>query len=98
MRREFPNKPDKDIAFTTMYRWLVKDARQYDTGRRSGVSALPSAQRARQSPCPCDTLAEAIEHVEAYRQLTAPQATADVQTASPSGSVHGFMISSPRMR
>ena len=44
-----------------------------------------------------DTLAEALEHVEAYRQLTAPQAKAAVQTASPSGGVHGFVISSPRM-
>ena len=45
-----------------------------------------------------DTLAEALEHVEAYRQLTAPQAKAAAQTASPSGGVHGFVISSPRMR
>lgn len=45
-----------------------------------------------------DTLAEALEHVEAYRQLTAPQAKATAQTASPSGGVHGFVISSPRMR
>lgn len=45
-----------------------------------------------------DTLAEALEHVEAYRQLTAPQAKAPVQTASPSGGVPGFVISSPRMR
>lgn len=45
-----------------------------------------------------DTLAEALEHVEAYRQLTAPQAKAAPQTASPSGGVHGFVISRPRMR
>lgn len=45
-----------------------------------------------------DTLAEALEHVEAYRQLTAPQAKAAAQTASPSDGVHGFVISSPRMR
>ena len=45
-----------------------------------------------------DTLAEALEHVEAYRQLTAPQAKAAAQTASPPGGVHGFVISSPRMR
>lgn len=45
-----------------------------------------------------DTLAEALEHVEAYRQLTAPQTKAPVQTASPSGGVPGFVISSPRMR
>ena len=45
-----------------------------------------------------DTLAEALEHVEAYRQITAPQAKAAAQTASPSGGVHGFVISSPRMR
>ena len=45
-----------------------------------------------------DTLAEALEHVEAYRQRTAPQAKATAQTASPSGGVHGFVISSPRMR
>ena len=45
-----------------------------------------------------DTLAEALEHVEAYRQLTAPQAKAAAQTASPSGGVHGFVISSPRLR
>ena len=45
-----------------------------------------------------DTLAEALEHVEAYRQLTAPQAKAAAQTASPSGGVHGFVISRPRMR
>ena len=45
-----------------------------------------------------DTFAEALEHVEAYRQLTAPQAKAAVQTASPSGGVHGFVISRPRMR
>lgn len=45
-----------------------------------------------------DTLTEALEHVEAYRQLTAPQAKAAVQTASPSGGVPGFVISRPRMR
>lgn len=45
-----------------------------------------------------DTFAEALEHVEAYRQLTAPEAKAAVQTASPSGGVHGFVISRPRMR
>ena len=45
-----------------------------------------------------DSLAEALEHVEAYRQLTAPQAKAAVQTASPTGGVHGFVISRPRMR
>ena len=45
-----------------------------------------------------DSLAEALEHVEAYRQITAPQAKAAAQTASPSGGVHGFVISSPRMR
>lgn len=45
-----------------------------------------------------DSLAEALEHVEAYRQLTAPQAKAAVQTASPSGGVHGFVISRPCMR
>ena len=45
-----------------------------------------------------DSLAESLEHVEAYRQLTAPQAKAAVQTASSSGGVHGFVISRPRMR
>ncbi len=45
-----------------------------------------------------DSLAEALEHVEAYRQLTAPQVKAAVQTASPSGGVPGFVISRPRMR
>ena len=45
-----------------------------------------------------DTLAEALEHVEAYRQLTAPQARAAVQRDSPPGGVSGFVISSPRMR
>ena len=46
-----------------------------------------------------DTLAETLEHVEAYRQqLTAPQAKSAVQPASPSGGVPGFVISSPRMR
>ena len=45
-----------------------------------------------------DSLAEALEHVEAYRQLTTPQAKAAVQTASPTGGVHGFVISRPRMR
>ena len=45
-----------------------------------------------------DTLAEALEHVEACRQLTAPQAKAAAQTASPFGGVHGFVISSPCMR
>ena len=45
-----------------------------------------------------DTLAEVLEHVEAYRQLTAPQAKAAALTASPSGGVHDFVISSPRMR
>ena len=45
-----------------------------------------------------DSLAEALEHVEAYRQLTAPQANAAVQTASSSGGVHGLVISRPRMR
>ena len=44
------------------------------------------------------TLAEALEHVEAYRQLAAPQAKAEVSGASPPGGVHGFVISSPRMR
>ena len=45
-----------------------------------------------------DTLAETLEHVEAYRQLTAPQAKSAVQTASSPGGVPGFVISSPRMR
>lgn len=46
-----------------------------------------------------DTLAETLEHVEAYRQqLTAPQAKSAVQPASPSGGVPGLVISSPRMR
>ena len=45
-----------------------------------------------------DTLAEALEHLETYRQLTAPQAKAAVQTDSPSGGVPGFVISRPRMR
>lgn len=45
-----------------------------------------------------DSLAEALEHVEAYRQLTAPQAKSAVQTASPSDGVPGFVISRPRMR
>ena len=45
-----------------------------------------------------DTLAEVLEHVEAYRQLTAPQAKAAALPASPSGGVHDFVISSPRMR
>ena len=45
-----------------------------------------------------DTLAEALEHVEAYRQLTAPQAKSAVQTASSPGGVPGLVISSPRMR
>lgn len=45
-----------------------------------------------------DSLAESLEHVEAYRQLTAPQAKAAVQTASSSGGVHGLVISRPRMR
>lgn len=44
------------------------------------------------------TLAEALEHVEAYRQLAAPQAKAEVSGASLPGGVHGFVISSPRMR
>ena len=45
-----------------------------------------------------DTLAEALEHVEAYRQFTAPQAKSAVQTASSPGGVPSFVISSPRMR
>lgn len=45
-----------------------------------------------------DSLAEALEHVEAYRQLTAPQAKSAVQTTSPSDGVPGFVISRPRMR
>lgn len=45
-----------------------------------------------------DTLAEALEHLETYRQLTAPQAKAAVQTDSPSGGVPGFVISRPRMK
>ena len=45
-----------------------------------------------------DSLAEALEHVKAYNQLTAPQAKAAVQTTSPTGGVPGFVISSPRMR
>lgn len=45
-----------------------------------------------------DSLAEALEQVEAYRQLTVPQAKTAVQTASPSDGVPGFVISRPRMR
>ena len=45
-----------------------------------------------------DPLAEAFGHMEAYRQLTVPQAKAAAQTASPSGGGHGFVISSPRIR
>ena len=45
-----------------------------------------------------DTLAEAFGHMEAYRQLTVPQAKTAAQTASPSGGGHGFVISSPRIR
>ena len=45
-----------------------------------------------------DTLAEALDHVETYRQVTAPQAHAVAQTVSPADGVQGFVISSPRMR
>lgn len=33
LRLEFPNEPEKHIAFKTIYRWLAKDSRQYDKGR-----------------------------------------------------------------
>ena len=45
-----------------------------------------------------DTLAEALEYVETYRQVTAPQSKIPARSDSLAGGVQGFVIPSPRMR
>lgn len=81
-----------------MYELLVFQTENDKIGLRVQYEKNHIINGARTVNATFDSLAETLEHVEAYRQLTAPQAKAAVQPASPTGGVHGFVISRPRMR